>query len=164
MDTKQNKSQQGTLSQRRLILKHVHCQQVERGNSSLCSTLVRLHLQSCIQFWSSQYMRKTDILSIPWKGCQHDEGTALFSCEICLRDCSLWKRGGSGGTYPCLRISRGSMQRRLKKAFFFSDVQGQDKCVQFASITWGNISLFFEWWSTGTGCLELWSTYPWGDS
>ena len=58
---------------------------------SICSALVRPHLEYCIQMWSPRYRRDMDLLErIQRKATKRIHGTELLSYEDKLRELGLF--------------------------------------------------------------------------
>jgi len=57
----------------------------------LCSTLVRFHLESCVQLWSPQHRKHTDLLEqVQRRATKMISGMEHLSCEDRLRELGLF--------------------------------------------------------------------------
>ena len=92
MDVKLDLSQQCALTAQKANCTLVSIQRSMAGSVRevilpLCSTLVKPHLEYCLQMWSPQYKKDTDFLEhIQRRARKMIQGMEHFSCEDKLRE------------------------------------------------------------------------------
>lgn len=126
--------------------------------------LVQLHLEYCVQFWSSQYEKDVMVLeSIQGKGKILVKGLKFVSYEerLSTHMSSLEKRRLRSDLFiPCKFLRKGNKER----CWYLLPWELISGCVGVAQRstrgrsgwTRGKISLLWRWSNTGTSFLEWW--------
>lgn len=127
--------------------------------------LVQLHLEYCVQFWSSQYEKDVMVLeSIQGKGKILVEGLKEFVSyeeRLSTHMSSLEKRRLRSDLFiPCKFLRKGNRER----CWYLLPWELISGCVGVAQRstrgrsgwTRGKISLLWRWSNTGTSFLERW--------
>lgn len=127
--------------------------------------LVQLHLEYCVQFWSSQYEKDVMVLeSIQGKGKILVEGLKEFVSyeeRLSTHMSSLEKRRLRSDLFiPCKFLRKGNRER----CWYLLPWELISGCVGVAQRstrgrsgwTRGKISLLWRWSNTGTSFLEWW--------
>lgn len=127
--------------------------------------LVQLHLEYCVQFWSSQYEKDVMVLeSIQGKGKILVEGLKEFVSyeeRLSTHMSSLEKRRLRSDLFiPCKFLRKGNKER----CWYLLPWELISGCVGVAQRstrgrsgwTRGKISLLWRWSNTGTSFLEWW--------
>lgn len=82
----------------------------------LHSVLVRSYLESCTQFWASQYKKDTDILEqVQQKATKNDEGAAAHATggeDERAEMSSAWRGKTERRCYRCLQLPNGEGYRK----------------------------------------------------
>jgi len=136
VDEKLNMSHQCALAARKAnhILGNIKSSVASRSREGilpLCSTLVRPHLESCVQLWGPHYEKDVDLLErVQRRATKMIGGMEHLCCEEKLRELGLFSPG-KGRLWENLSVALHCVKRAYQKdgqrLFICSDRQQQDK-------------------------------------